>query len=238
MLGVALVGALVVFTADARRESAIEQIASKLPDLLIWVNLSAADAAQSDENWTQILLGSLDADSVEFVNFASDGASASELTATLAEREDLDQIDIATLWVGPEDLLSGTPLEVFELSFAVILQQLVSRSALVVGANIPDLTTELVAAQLAKHDVVQQVIEQWNSSIARLVSAAGGTIVDLHGPTSRGVMTYQFLRDTSLHLDEAAQEFVARHFAEALTEALLASSGSRDALEQQNAPVA
>lgn len=220
MLGVAFVGALVVYTVDARREVTAQPDTSPSHQVMKWVNLSANDAANPAEGWTDIILKSLDPESVDFINLATEGAKSEELNQRLLFRERSARIDIATVWVGPEDLLAGTPLNEFEQSFATILHQLDLFGAIVVVGNIPNLTPELVAAQLAKHDAVQAVIEQWNGSIARLTAAGGGVLADLHDGPQKGVNIPHFLSGTNFLPDDAAQDFIAQRFATAMAAAL------------------
>jgi hypothetical protein len=220
MLGVAFAGALVVFTVDARREATVQPVTSPSHQVMKWVNLSANDAANPAANWTDIIHNSLGPESVDFTNLATEGAKSAELNQRLLFRERSAQIDIATVWVGPEDLLAGTPLNEFEHSFAKLLQQLDSFDAIVVVGNIPNLTPELVAAQLAKHDAVQAVIEQWNGSIARLTAAGGGMLANLHDAPQEIANPPHFLSGTNFLPDDEAQEFIAQRFATAMAAAI------------------
>jgi hypothetical protein len=220
MLGIAFVGALVVFTVDARREATAQRDSSPTLQIMKWVNLSANDAANPAASWTEIILNSLGPESADLINLATEGAKSAELNQRLLFRDRSARIDIATVWVGPEDLLAGTPLNEFEQQFASLLQQLDSFGAIVVVGNVPNLTPELVAAQLAKHDAVQAVIAQWNGSIARLIAAAGGALVDLHDSPRESANTLHFLSGTNFLPDEAAQDFIAQRFAMAMATAI------------------
>jgi hypothetical protein len=223
MLGVALVGALIAFTVDARREEREENIKSEItaiPEVIRWLNLSAEGSVDSGSNWTSLIRDSLSIDTVDLVNLSSESAKASDLYRRFNGYSGDKQFDIVTVWAGAEDLLAGIDLLVFEQSLAAILQSVNGPGTLIVVANIPDLTPELVAAQLAKHDAVKAVIEQWNGSIARLTAANNATLADLHQPMSDGPPPVHWLSGTTFLPDEAAQREVARQFAVAMTSAV------------------
>lgn len=220
MLAIALVGTLVVFTADARQNAEAERPPAVIPDVLQWLNISAESTAESGASWNSRLLASMDRDSIELIDLASPGAKIVDLRERLAELAEDADFDIATVWAGPEDLLAGTPLEVFEQTLASLLLLLQARGPVVVVGNIPDLTPELVAAQLAKHDAVKAVIEQWNGSIARLAAAMGATIANLHETAQTENSALHYLNGTSFQPDESTHQAIARRFAQAMTEAL------------------
>ncbi len=220
MLGVALVGVLIAFTVDARREATIDSETSPIPDVIRWLNLSSVGSADSGTNWTSLILDSLSSDTVELVNLSSESAKATDLYQQFGEYAGDKQFDIVTIWTGPEDLLAGTDLLVFEQSLAAILHTVNGPGALVVVANIPDLTPELVAAQLAKHDAVKAVIEQWNGSIARLGSASSASLADLYQLDHDKSHAPHWLSGTTFFPNDAAQREVARQFAVAMTSAV------------------
>src|SRR4051812_36795558 len=140
MLGIAFVGALVVFTADIRQDAEVERPSVALPAVLQWLNVSAESTPVSGVSWTATLLSTMDQSSVELVNLATPGARVIDLQKRLAERADDVEFDIATVWAGPEDLLAGVPLDDFEQMLASLLLLLQPQGSVVVVGNIPDFT--------------------------------------------------------------------------------------------------
>jgi hypothetical protein len=220
MLGVAFVGALIVFTVDARREAESVPEPETQPDVMRWLILSAGGAPEGSSSWTNLILGSLSSDTVELVDLSVGSANAIDLSQRIAAYPGDYAFDLATIWVGPEDLLAGSELQTFELILSQILRSLATSTGGIVVGNIPNLTPELVAAQLAKHDAIKAVIEQWNSSIARLTTAYNGTLADFSDPPVDEAAGVHWLQGTTFAPDEEGQREIARRFAVAMTEAV------------------
>jgi hypothetical protein len=222
MLVVAMIGALIAFTAEAKREP--QPVIEAAPKPIKWVNVSSTDATSADANWLSLIHSDLQENLAVITNLATPGATADQLAQLLKSSEPVESIDVATIWVGPEDLLAGAPLAEFEESLSYILDYMSARRARIIVGNLPDLTSELVNARLALHDVVRPVIEQRNSSIARLTAAHCGILVDFHSGGDNDQRTLRFLNGTRFEPDADAQEYVATKFASAMSDALVTSA--------------
>ena len=226
MLVVALIGALIVFTTDAIRESQNEEQTAKADRTIQWLNLSGGDAVDPDFSWISLIWKTLPQDGIVLTNLATPGATASQLALLLCSGDPDVEVDLATVWIGPEDFLAGTQILEFEEHFATILSWLTAKQAEILVGNLPDLTTELVAAQLAEFNAVRPVFDQWNASIARLTASFGGVIVELDQPLDLGRSPIRFLNATKFDPNSEAQAFVGQRFFDALTPALTGGRSS------------
>ena len=90
------------------------------------------------------------------------------------------QPHVVTIWAGPNDIIHGTTVENFEASLDNILVQLrQSTTAIVVLANVPDMT--LVPRFLIDPDpdVTSARIAAYNAAIVRKAAAHNAPVVDL-----------------------------------------------------------
>jgi acyl-CoA thioesterase-1 len=88
--------------------------------------------------------------------------------------------DIVTLWPGPNDVIRGTAVEVFERSLNNILQQLRQQTeAVIVLANIPDMTQVPRFLIDPDKDVTIQRIVAYNDAIRRQAVTFQCPVVDL-----------------------------------------------------------
>lgn len=91
------------------------------------------------------------------------------------------QPHVITLWAGPNDLIHGVDAATFEHSLATILMQLrQSTPALIVLANIPDLTILPRFLLDPDSDVTVDRVSAFNLAIARQAEAYAVPLVDLY----------------------------------------------------------
>lgn len=91
------------------------------------------------------------------------------------------QPDVITIWAGPNDLIHGVDPATFEQSLATILTQLrQSTSAIIVLANIPDLTLLPRFLIDSDPDVTVERIYAFNLAIARQADMSTVPLVDLY----------------------------------------------------------
>ena len=91
------------------------------------------------------------------------------------------QPHVITLWAGPNDLIHGVDAATFEHSLATILTQLrQSTSALIVLANLPDLTILPRFLLDPDPDVTVDRVSAFNLAIARQAEAYAVPLVDLY----------------------------------------------------------
>jgi acyl-CoA thioesterase I len=90
------------------------------------------------------------------------------------------QPDVITIWTGPNDLIYGNTVEKFENSLKNILQQLRQQTvAVIVLANIPDLTQLPRFLLVPDSDVTAARVAAFNAVIAQQAAAYNVPLVDL-----------------------------------------------------------
>jgi lysophospholipase L1-like esterase len=90
------------------------------------------------------------------------------------------QPHVVTIWAGPNDVIAGISVEDFETSLDNILAQLrQSTTAIVVLANVPDMTLIPRFLLAPDPDVTSVRIAAYNSAIARKAAAHNVPVVDL-----------------------------------------------------------
>jgi GDSL-like Lipase/Acylhydrolase family len=227
MLVIALIGVLIVFTSDAIREANAQSQSETASKPVQWLNLSGTDAINQDLNWVNQIRAHLPRDDIELTNLATPGATAGQLAQLLYASDADAEVDVATLWVGPEDFLAGIQILEFEENLNAILSWLNSKQATILVGNLPDLTAELVAAKLADLNAVRPVIDQWNASIARLATSHGATLVELDQSLDPTRTPIRYLYLTRYEPNLEAQTFVADQFLAVLSIALGQTNSGR-----------
>ena len=220
MLVVALIGALIVFTSDAIRDSHEQGNSADFSGPIRWLNVSASDGVDPDQSWVSQINAGFSIEVIELTNLASPGATANQLAQLIRAGDPEAEVDIATVWIGVEDFLAGTQILEFEECLGSILSWLTAKRATILVGNLPDLAPELVAAKLADARAIHPVLDQWNASIARLSSSFSVTLVDLNQPLDPTHSSVRFLYSTSFDPNPEAQTFIADRFAAAMAEAL------------------
>lgn len=121
------------------------------------------------------------ADRVEFENLGASGERISyyentELPAAIAHKP-----DVVTIWAGPNDVGGGVDTAKFEAALERVLAALRQQSsAIIVMANVPDLTVLPFYQLFPDEDVTLARIQAYNEAIARQCAAYGVPLVDLY----------------------------------------------------------
>jgi acyl-CoA thioesterase I len=119
---------------------------------------------------------------VPFVNLGLPGADVAAienaLDTFLATGRDPD---LVTLWTGPNDVIRGDDPEDFESDLGDILAQLHDETdAVIVMANVPELTELPRFEEEPDPDVTKDRIEAFNQAIERQAGEFDASVVDLH----------------------------------------------------------
>lgn len=160
------------------------------PDDLRYLALGASDAAgigadPPTRGYVFLIEDELEerVDDVHLVNLGIPGGDIAAieraLEGFLAAGQDAD---LATLWVGPNDVIRGDDPEDFEKDLEDILQPLREETdAVIVMANIPELTQLPRFVREPDPDVTEARVEAFNEAIARQAERFDVAVVDLHG---------------------------------------------------------
>lgn len=155
---------------------------------LTYVALGASDAVgigafPLDNGYVYRIRDKLDqhvADEVLLYNLGVSGARADEIAASALPAALAHQPQLVTLWTGPNDLIGGESVEAFQEVLGQILAPLSQQtSALVVVANIPDLTILPRFLLKPDDDVTMERIQAFNQAIALQAAAYNVPVVDL-----------------------------------------------------------
>jgi len=159
------------------------------PDENFYVALGASDAVgvgatPPTEGYAFLIQDELEerVDEVPLVNLGLPGAdvAATEnaLDAFLATGR---APDLVTLWTGPNDVIRGDDPEDFEGDLEDILAQLRDETdAVIVMANVPELTRLPRFEEEPDPDVTENRIEAFNEAIERQADEFDASVVDLH----------------------------------------------------------
>jgi lysophospholipase L1-like esterase len=122
------------------------------------------------------------ADTVELFNLGVSGKRIGYIEDTELPFGLARQPNVVTIWAGPNDIIHGTQVEEFETSLANIFLQLrQATTALVVMANVPDMTQIPRFLLDPDPDVTIQRIAAFNDAIARQTALHSIPLVDLFG---------------------------------------------------------
>ncbi len=118
---------------------------------------------------------------IDLNNLGVSGKRISHLEDTQLPLAISAQPDIITIWAGPNDLIHGTEAETFETSLTAILSQLRTQtSALIVIANVPDLTVLPRFLIDPDSDVTVSRVNAFNLVISRQAELFHVPVVDLY----------------------------------------------------------
>ncbi len=170
----------------------------------------------ASDNWPTVLAHQL-GPSVHVLNLGIPGA-----TAALALREEapiaVDAApDVVTVWLGINDLDTGTPLDRFSADLRALLGVLSTqtRASVFVG-NLPDLT--LVPYFQRKYDAGQlsRDVAAWNAAIAAAAKAEHATLVDIRARWGELAQHPDYIADDGLHPSTLGAQRLAAVFAQAI----------------------
>lgn len=120
------------------------------------------------------------------------------------------ETELATVWVGANDLVNGVPIEVFSAELnrlLVVLQE--DMGAYVVIANLPSLHTFPNFVQNPVPEVSEQRVSQYNAIISALAVTRGIPIVNLIDDAISEHLSFDF---DGLHPDDEGHQRLAKLF--------------------------
>ncbi len=121
------------------------------------------------------------ADTVELTNLGVSGERIKYIEETELPTAIARDPDVVTLWAGPNDVIQGTDAATFETRLGRVFARLRQEtSAVVVMANVPDLTRLPMFTILPDSDVTADRVNAYNQAIARQVAAYNILLVDLY----------------------------------------------------------
>jgi acyl-CoA thioesterase I len=170
----------------------------------------------ASDNWPTVLSHQLGS-SVHVLNLGIPGA-----TVALALREEAPiAVDaapnIVTVWLGINDLDTGTPLGRFSADLRALLGVLSTqtRASVFVG-NLPDLT--LVPYFQRKYDAGQlsRDVSAWNAAIAAAAKAEHATLVDIRARWGELAQHPEYIAEDGLHPSTIGAARLAAVFSQAI----------------------
>lgn len=203
--------------------SALAPIASMTPSAaLTYAAIGASDSYgvgtthPGADNWPSVLSHQLGS-SVHVLNLGIPGA-----TVALALREEapiaVDAApDIITVWLGINDLDTGTPLDRFTADLRSLLGVLATQThAAVFVGNLPDLT--LVPYFQRKYDAVHlsSKVDAWNAAIVAAAKAERATLVDIRARWGELAQHPEYIGADGLHPSTLGAQRLAAVFAQAI----------------------
>lgn len=129
------------------------------------------------------------------------------------------QPHVITIWAGPNDLIHGVDAATFEQSLATVLMQLrQSTSAVIVLANIPDLTLLPRFLIDPDPDVTVDRVSAFNLTIARQASVHTVPLVDLYA--GGYASNWEYVSLDGFHPSNEGHAKIAELYLEVLLKAL------------------
>lgn len=173
----------------------------------------------ASDNWPTVLAHQLGS-SVHVLNLGIPGA-----TVALALREEAPiAVDaapnIVTVWLGINDLDTGTPLGRFSADLRALLGVLSTqtRASVFVG-NLPDLTLVPYFQQKYDPSLLSRDIDDWNAAIAAAAKAAHATLVDIRAQWGELARHPEYIGADGLHPSTLGAQRLAAVFAQAIAAA-------------------
>jgi len=120
------------------------------------------------------------------------------------------EAELATVWVGANDLINGVPVETFALDLHTLLSSVQEEmNAYVIVANIPSLPDLPSFIEEPLPEVTADRVDQYNTVIKNQARARGIPIVDLAGDAISGHLVNDF---DGIHPDDDGHERLAKLF--------------------------
>jgi len=177
-----------VILVDCRNNPSSPITPGSMQERLVYVALGASDAVglgafPLENGYVYKIRDSLKAyaPNVELHNLGvicklSEYLESTELPTAIAH-----QPDVVTIWTGPNDLTVGVDVATFETHLGNIFARLRQQtSALIVMANIPDMTVLPRFQLLPDADVTLERVHAYNAAIVRQTAAYNIPLVDLY----------------------------------------------------------
>ncbi len=158
-------------------------------DRLVYVGLGASDAVgigafPLNKGYVYRVRDGLKAraDTVELYNLGVSGKRMAYIESTELPFALTHNPNVITLWPGPNDIIHGSSVEEFEASLMRVLDQLrQSTNALIVLANVPDMTQVPRFLIDPDPDVTIERVAAYNDAIVRQSDIYSVPVVDLFG---------------------------------------------------------
>ncbi len=121
------------------------------------------------------------ADTVELTNLGVSGERIKYIELTELPAAIASAPDVVTIWAGPNDIIHGTDAATFEARLSNVFARLRQEtSAVVVMANVPDLTALPRFQLFPDPEVTRERVTAFNDAIARQTAAHNIPLVDLY----------------------------------------------------------
>lgn len=206
--------------SESERNAAIESMKSKP---LTYVAIGASDTvgigAQNPalESWVAILSSRLPQDT-KFVRLGVSGSTAAEAARVQLPAAKSARPDLVTIWLAGNDFSLNVPLDQYEKSLLEIIRGVKAGGfPRVFAANLPDLTTVPVYL-VQPRQTLQNRLDEWNETIARVVSDNGATLVDLYATSkATGSSNIGLIAEDGFHPSTQGYKAIADAFWESIT---------------------
>jgi len=165
-------GAAVVYVALG--DSTVEGVGATSPEL----------------NYVSLLYARLRAvyPGARFANLGGGGATSADVLLRQLDRAIEQRPQLVTLSIGPNDITTRVPADVYEKNLETIIGRLRHETAAVVVVNsIPDLTVTPRFRRSRARETVGQLTMIFNEALERQVRAHGAEMVDLYTTSRREV---------------------------------------------------
>ena len=121
------------------------------------------------------------ADTVELTNLGVSGERIKYIELTEVPAAIASAPDVVTIWAGPNDIIHGTDAATFEARLSNVFARLRQEtSAVIVMANVPDLTALPRFQLFPDPEVTRERVTAFNDAIARQTAARNIPLVDLY----------------------------------------------------------
>ncbi len=120
------------------------------------------------------------------------------------------EVELATVWVGANDLINGVPVETFALNLHNLLSSVQEElNAYIILANIPSLPDLPSFIEEPLPEVTADRVDQYNTVIRNQANARGISVVDLTDDAISAHLVHDF---DGLHPDDDGHERLAMLF--------------------------
>lgn len=149
---------------------------------------------------------------VDLENLGIPGAEIDNISSIEIPFLERDEPELVTLFTGANDLIDGDDPTVFEQDLQELLQDIRSKAeggALVVVANLPDLTKAPRFVDDPDPDVTAARVSAFNAAIERQTADAGAMLVDLFSIPLEADLTRD---EDGFHPNDAGHQRIADEF--------------------------
>ncbi len=153
------------------------------------------------------------ANTVELYNLGVSGKRIGYIESTELPTAIARQPAVVTIWAGPNDLTGGVDVATFETRLGRVFAQLRQQtSAIVVMANIPDMTVLPRFLLFPDSDVTLERVQAYNAAISRQTATYNIPLVDLY--TARYSENIEYISIDGFHPSNAGYAKMAELYLE------------------------